>query len=127
MNEDKQVDLSVAIVDDDPQLVMIYRHLFSYRKVPVFFVAYDGVTALERFRKADPKPSVFIIDYRMPGMNGIELTKEILEMAPGTKIIVISGDDSVKLNTLKAGASAFLNKPAGINDIMASINLLTGR
>jgi len=123
---DNHANLSVAIVDDDPQLVMIYQHLFSHRKIPVSFVAYDGFAALEMFRKADPKPLILIIDYRMPGMNGIELMKEILRMAPGTKIIFISADDSVRLDTLKAGASAFLNKPAGINEIMESIGSLPG-
>jgi CheY-like chemotaxis protein len=122
---DKHANLSVAIVDDDPQLVMIYHHLFSHRKIPVSFVAYDGFAALEMFRKANPKPLILIIDYRMPGMNGIELMKEILQMAPGTKIIFISADDSIRLDTLKAGASAFLNKPAGINEIMDSIYSLT--
>jgi len=126
MNADKKVNLSVAIVDDDPQLVIVYQLLFNHRKIPVFFVAYDGATALERFRKADPKPSILIIDYRMPGMNGIELMKEIFQMAPDTKIIVISADDSVKQITLKAGASAFLNKPAGIKAIIDSIYSLIG-
>ncbi len=73
------------------------------------------------FRKANPKPLILVIDYRMPGMNGIELMKEILLIAPGTKIIFISADDCVRLDTLKAGASAFLNKPAGIKEIMESI------
>ena len=123
---DNQVNLSVAIVDDDPQLVMIYQHLFSHRKITVSFVASDGFAALERFLEADLKPSIVLIDYRMPGMNGIEVMKEILRMAPVTKIIFISADDNVRLETLKAGASAFLHKPAGINDIMASINSLTG-
>lgn len=122
---DNHANLSVAIVDDDPQLVMIYQQLFSYRKIPVSFFAYDGFAALEMFRKANPKPLILLIDYRMPGMNGIELMKEVLQMAPGTKIIFISADDGVRLDTLKAGASAFLNKPAGINEIMDSINSLT--
>jgi CheY-like chemotaxis protein len=123
---DNHANLSVAIVDDDPQLVMIYQHLFSHRKIPVSFVAYDGFDALEKFRKADPKPLILIIDYRMPAMNGIELMKEILQLAPGTKIIFISADDSVRLETIKTGASAFLNKPTGINEIMDTINALTG-
>lgn len=122
---DNHANLSVAIVDDDPQLVILYQHLFNHWKIPVSFVAYDGLAALEMFRKVNPKPSILIIDYCMPGMNGIELMKEILQMAPGTKIIFISANDSVRLDTLKAGASAFLNKPAGISQIMDSIHSLT--
>jgi CheY-like chemotaxis protein len=124
---DKQASVSVAIVDDEPQLVMIYQQLFSYRKITVSFVACDGFTALERFRKSNPRPSIVIVDYRMPVMSGIELMKEIFQIAPGTKIIFISADDGVRLETLKAGASAFLNKPASIKDIMDCINSLTGR
>jgi two-component system, chemotaxis family, chemotaxis protein CheY len=123
---DNHANLNVAIVDDDPQLVMVYQHLFSHRKIPVSFIAYDGFAALDRFRKANPKPLLLIIDFRMPGMNGIELMKAIRQIAPGTKIIFISADNGVREETLKAGASAFLAKPAGINEIMDCINSLTG-
>ena len=119
-------NLRVAIVDDDPQLVMIYQQLFNYRKITVSFVACDGFAALERFREADPKPSIVLIDYRMPVMNGIELMKGILHIAPGMKIIVISADDGIREDTLKAGASAFLAKPASITEIMDCISFLTG-
>ena len=119
--------ISVAIVDDDPQLTMIYQHIFIHRRIPVAFVAHDGPAALQMFREADPKPPIAIVDYHMPGMNGIELMRELFKLAPGTKFLFISADDSVRQETLKAGASAFLNKPARINDIMDNINALAGR
>ena len=115
------VPASVAIVDDDPQLVKTYELLFQRRKVPIAFIAYDGFAALERFQKADPRPAVAIIDYRMPAMSGIDLMRELLKIEPTTRIVLISADDSVRQEAIDAGANVFLKKPAGLNEIMQSI------
>ncbi len=123
MPED-HANFSVAIVDDEPHLLTMYQQLLKRREIPVSFVANGGHAALEKFRKAKPRPSIVIIDYRMPDMNGIELMGEILRMAPGTKIIFISADESVRWETLRNGASAFLRKPVGIKEITESINIV---
>jgi two-component system, cell cycle response regulator len=70
-------EAGVAIVDDDVELVRTYELIFRKRQVPVAFVAYDGKSALEKFRDAKVKPAVVIIDYRMPLMSGLELAGEI--------------------------------------------------
>lgn len=115
------VPASVAIVDDDPQLVKTYELLFQRRKVPIAFVAYDGFAALEQFQKADPRPTVAIIDYRMPAMSGIDLTREMLKIEPRTRIVLISADDGIRQEAIDAGANAFLKKPVGLKEIMQSI------
>ena len=67
----------VAIVDDDSELVRTYEMLFRRRGVPVSFIAHDGLSALEKFKVASPKPMVVMIDYRMPLMSGLDLMKKI--------------------------------------------------
>ncbi len=118
---ERSAPAGVAIVDDDPQLVKTYELLFQRRKVPIAFIAYDGFAALEQFRKADPRPAVAIVDYRVPAMSGIDLMRAMLEIEPRTRIVLISADDSVRQEALDAGASAFLKKPVGLNEIMQSI------
>lgn len=112
---------SIAIIDDDSQLVRTYELLFRHKRVPVSFVAYDGRIALEKFRVADPRPGIVIVDYRMPYMTGLEIMGEIRKIEPATKIVVISADDSIMQEALSAGANVFLKKPAGMKAIMDSI------
>ncbi|MGA9141145.1 MAG: response regulator [Methanocella sp.] len=117
---------SVAIVDDDPQLVRTYELLFKHRQVPVSFIAYDSYSALIKFNNASPRPGVVIIDYRMPYKNGLDLMIEILKIEPDTKIIFISADDSIGQSVLDAGADVFLKKPTSIKEIMDSVSLVSG-
>jgi len=96
--------------------------LFKHRHIPVSFTAYDSYTALVKFRDLDPKPEVVIIDYRMPYMNGLDLMAEILNLEPGTKIVFVSADDSVRQVALDSGANVFLKKPTSVKAIMDSIS-----
>ena len=113
---------SVAIVDDDVDLVRTYELIFRKKQVPVAFVAYDGVTALDKFRNAGKKPDVVIVDYRMPLMGGLELMKEIKRLDPHTRIIFVSADDTVGPEALKAGADICLKKPVGVKAILDSVS-----
>jgi FixJ family two-component response regulator len=87
------------------------------RGIRVCFVAYDGGDAILKFIESTPKPHIILMDYRMPTMNGIETTIEILKIDPETRIIFLSADIDVKVEALKAGATIFLKKPASIKDI----------
>jgi len=117
-------NMSVAIVDDEKDLVRTYELLFKRRHIPMAFVAYDGHSAIAKFRSADPKPGLVIIDFRLMDMDGIDVMREVLAIQPGTKIIFISGDDSIEKEALDAGAAVFLKKPTDIKEITATVNSL---
>jgi len=71
---------------------------------------------------------IVFIDYMMPGMNGVELLREIKKIhadIPLVMITSISGDDKLKLDALNAGATDFLNKPLDGAEFKARINNLT--
>jgi len=115
---------SVAIVDDETQLVRTYELLFKKRQIPMAFAAYDGDEAIEKFKNSDPRPGIVIIDYRLPSMSGLDIMKAILELEPRTKIVFISGDESIRQESLDAGANVFLKKPTSIKDITETIRTL---
>ncbi len=115
---------SVSIVDDEADVVRTYELLFQKRGIPMAFTAYDGREAVEKFERENPKPSIVIIDYRLPDMDGMDVMKQILSMEPHTRIIFISGDESVRHESLDAGATVFLKKPTSIKDITVTINSL---
>jgi two-component system chemotaxis response regulator CheY len=112
----------VAIVDDERSLVEVYRKIMETRGIPVCFVAYDGEDAVRRFEEQNPRPCVVLMDYRMPGLNGIQAMIRILTMDPETKFIFISADEGVRDDAIRAGAVRFLQKPASIREIMTAIN-----
>ena len=115
---------SVAIVDDEANVVRTYELLFKRRNINQAFTALDAGEAIEKFNNSNPKPRVVIIDYRLPSMSGVELMEKLLAIEPDTKIIFISGDDSIRDNVLDLGADVFLKKPTKINDITESVNSL---
>lgn len=112
---------SVAIVDDEAQLIRTYELLFKRRNIPMSFVAHDGPEAIEKFKKVDPRPMVVIIDYRLPSISGLDVMKAILAIEPKTKIVFISGDESVRQESLDSGATAFMKKPTPIKEITETI------
>lgn len=73
---------------------------------------------------AEGKPGLVIIDYRLPDMDGLDVMKGVLALRPGTKIIFISGDDSVQREALNVGANVFLKKPTDIKVITETISSL---
>jgi FixJ family two-component response regulator len=115
------VDHSVAIVDDEAGVVRTYELLFNRRKIPLSFTALDGPDAIEMFRNSNPRPGVMIIDYRLPSMSGIDLMREVLAIEPATKVIFVSGDDSIRQSCIEKGATVFLKKPADIKTITDTV------
>jgi two-component system chemotaxis response regulator CheY len=114
--------VGIAIVEDERALVDIYKRVFAKHKIFVCFVAFDGYEALRKFIECTPRPHVILMDHRLPGMSGIEVTREIMKLDPEAKIVFLSADVDVKDEALKAGAAAFLKKPASIADILKAIN-----
>ena len=112
----------IAIVEDEKDLVRVYVRLFQKRGIPVCFIAYDGNEAILKFIACSPKPHIVIMDYRLPTLNGIEVTKRILEIDPDTKILFLSADASVKEEALRCGAFIFLAKPVSLKVITDAVD-----
>jgi two-component system chemotaxis response regulator CheY len=118
--------IGIAIVEDEKALVTVYERVFAKNNITVCFVAFDGREALKKFIECTPKPHVLLMDHRLPGMSGIEVTREILRLDPEAKIVFLSADVGVKDEALKAGAVTFLKKPASISDILKAVKNALG-
>jgi two-component system chemotaxis response regulator CheY len=112
---------SIAIVDDEKDFVNLLEMLFSKRGIPISFIAYDGLDAIDQYNKAERKPDIILIDHHMRVVNGVDATKQILSNNGKTKFIFLSADRQVKNEALEAGAVEFLHKPTGINEIVDTI------
>ncbi len=63
-----------------------------------------------------------VLDLRMPGRSGLELLRKLLQIAPETRVIILSGFGSIpaSIDAVRAGAVNFLSKPADADDILSA-------
>ncbi len=123
---DPSCRVGIAVVEDEKDLVKLYRRVFDKKGIKICFIAFDGLEAVKKYIECLPKPHVILMDYRLPIMDGITATRDILKMDPDVKVIFLSADISVKEEALRAGAYLFLKKPVNINDITKAVETAFG-
>src|SRR5580692_6877319 len=117
--------MRILVVDDEPQITRVLRTSLQSNGHEVT-VAQDGADALEQFLKV--QPDLVITDLAMPGMDGIELTREIRERSK-VPIIVLSvrGNDDSKVAALDEGADDYITKPFSIQELLARVRVQVRR
>jgi DNA-binding NarL/FixJ family response regulator len=90
-------------------------------RVEVVGQAADGADALKQAARL--KPDVVLMDIKMPGMDGIEATRQILESGSGVKVLMLTTfeTDSQVIQALKAGASGYVLKDSTAEAIVSSV------
>ena len=113
--------LRVMLVDDHDLFRTGLRNLLEEQGVHIVAEAADGSSALQMVRELTP--DVVVMDLNMPGMNGIEATREITRVAPLTRVLVltISDQDGDVMDAILAGACGYLMKDSSIQDLMQGI------
>ena len=117
---------TVAIIEDEKDIVEIYSRICALMGLTISFIAYDGAEGLEAFRHRGC-PDVVLIDHRMPNMTGIEAMERMLDINPGASFIVLSADEEIRQEALDAGACEFIKKPASIAQINGAIRKVLER
>lgn len=106
----------ILIVDDEASVLYVMQN--SLRKLGSHFqvsTAPDGIKALDLLRQ---RPfDLVITDYKMAGMDGLELIGAIREIRPNTRVILITayGSDAVEAEARRLQAYRFLTKPLEIS------------
>jgi len=115
-------DLSTTILvvdDEEPMRNLIADRL---RKEGHNIVeAADGEEALEQFTDLDCGAA--IVDIRLPGIDGIELTKRIKAASPDTMVVIVTGfgDVDVSVSAMRAGAEDFVLKPFNLDALALTV------
>jgi len=113
---------SIFIVDDDKDIQIISKKLLEFLGFEVMGIAINGEEAVEMFNSFNYKPDIILMDYRMPVKNGLQATREILQIDPDTKIIISSADTTVREESLALGVVDFLEKPFTSQSLLNCIN-----
>ncbi|WP_307861945.1 response regulator transcription factor [Nocardioides sp. SYSU D00065] len=113
--------LTVLLVDDHAMVRSGFAMVLSVEDdIEVVGEAADGVQALERARAT--RPDVVLMDVQMPRMDGIEATRHLVAEELGHVVIVTTFDrDDYLFAALEAGASGFLLKNAGPEQLLDAV------
>jgi DNA-binding NarL/FixJ family response regulator len=113
--------LRVLLVDDHDLFRTGLRNLLEEQTVQVVGEAADGMQAIRMVREL--APDVVVMDLNMPGMTGVEATRQVTSLAPLTRVVVltISDQDEDVMNAILAGACGYLMKDSSIQDLMQGI------
>jgi len=106
-----EAPIRVLLVDDDALMRAGLEAIFSSdRAIEVVGEAVDGGDALRRVDEL--RPDVVLMDVRMPALDGIAATREIVARAPDARVVILTTfeDDEYIFGALTAGASGFLLK-----------------
>ena len=118
---DEAISVRVLLVDDHDLFRTGLRNLLEERGVVIAGEAGDGAEAVRLVREV--APDVVIMDLHMPGVSGIEAIRQIVGIAPLTRVLVltISDQDADVMDAILAGACGYLLKDASIQELISGI------
>ncbi len=112
----------VVIVDDDQDTVEVFCEYLGIKNIEVLGRGFNGKQAVELYQKF--KPEVILLDVMMPDYDGFYALRNIRELDPEAKIIMVTADMTQeterKLHELQA--SAILYKPYEIDNVVETID-----
>ncbi len=119
---DSQLATKVMLVDDEKDFIEILSQRLETRGLKVIAVT-SGEEAL--VMTDDQNFDVAVVDFAMPGINGIETLKQIKEKRPDIEVIMLTGQGTIQsgIEAMKHGAIDYLEKPVDLNILMEKIRL----
>jgi DNA-binding NarL/FixJ family response regulator len=114
-------EIRVLLVDDHDLFRTGLRTLLEEQEVRIVGEASAGVEAVRLVREL--APDVVVMDLNMPGITGVEATRQITAIAPLTRVLVltISDQDGDVMDAILAGACGYLLKDSSIQELMRGI------
>ncbi len=112
-----------VIIADDQELIResLKIVLDQNADIEVIGVAENGQILMDMLK--DSQPDVILMDVRMPELDGVEATREVKQLYPAVKIIILTtfDDDEYVFNALKFGASGYLLKGVSVPELTGAI------
>src|SRR5512137_442832 len=116
---------TILVVDDEPKIVKLVRDYLERAGFGVR-VAADGKTALSLARTE--KPDMLILDLGLPGLDGLDVTREIRKRSNAPIIMLTArSEESDKLVGLELGADDYLTKPFSPKELVARVRVVFRR
>jgi two-component system response regulator NreC len=129
LEQDKSKETTIVLADDHKVVRQGLRAVLEAN--PSFRVIGEAGEGLETTRLAERlRPDVLVLDLMMPGLSGLEVTRQVKKRSPKTHVVVLSmhRDESYVLEALKNGAAAYVLKDSSVEELVkAVIEAVAGR
>ena len=115
--------MTAIVLADDHTIVRQGLRLLLEAE-PDFSVVGEASDGLEVAGLVDRlRPDVLVLDLMMPGISGLEVTRNVCQQFPETRVVILSmhADESYVLAALKNGAAAYVLKDAGADDLLQAV------
>ncbi len=112
---------SILLVDDDERLRSRMARAFEERGYEAQQAeGYESAVAIAELESTE----YAVVDLRMLGKSGLEVVRELHQIDPATKIVVLTGYGSIAtaLEAMRLGATHYLTKPADVDEVIASFD-----
>jgi DNA-binding NtrC family response regulator len=105
--------IALVAIDDDPASLELVQAALQQFSLEILTAA-DAASGLELVRRR--RPEIVLLDLMLPGMNGMEVLERIMEFAPETDVVLVTGHYSTDsaMEAIRKGASDYLTKPLSI-------------
>jgi DNA-binding NarL/FixJ family response regulator len=120
------MSVRILVADDHGVVRRGLRALLESRRGwKICAEAANGREAVERAKRL--KPDLAILDIGMPGLNGVEATRQIRKVSPKTEILILSahGSEKLALEVLDAGARGYVVKEEADESLIVAVDALT--
>jgi len=125
ITSDIERPVRVLVVDDEPLIVQMLTIALTYEKFEVS-VARDGLEAINKASLV--KPDLVILDWMMPNMDGIEVTRKLRSSGDvGILMLTARGEDEDQVTGLDNGADDYLVKPFTLPVLLARMKAILRR
>jgi len=118
---DKLKHMKILLIDDDEWIRDSLSRFFEYEPCCTFLALETAEEGLEELKRKDY--DIIILDYRLPGMNGVQFLKQIQETHPHVMKILITayGNKDVFSQAIELGVHDFIDKPFSTRTIEDSL------
>jgi DNA-binding NtrC family response regulator len=114
--------MKVLLIDDDESIRTSMEYYFR-KKTAVFKTVESAELGIEILRDIGPV-DIFIVDYKLPGMNGLSFLKGVKQKWPNARCVLITAHSSPEMisKALSLGVKAFIQKPFTTKALMDALN-----
>ncbi len=122
--------VSILIVDDEPDVAVLFRQQFRREAREGEYVLHFAVSAAEALERLagdiEPRLIVILSDINMPGMDGLSLLREIKKRFPELPVMMLTayGDEERRRRAAECGAAEFVTKPVDFDFLKGRLRQL---
>jgi type IV pilus assembly protein PilB len=111
---------AILVVDDERDILVVISKILASNGFSALSAS-NGMEALEKVK--DASPDLVLLDYMMPGLNGLDVLKEIKKLRSDTDVIIITGrgSETTAADSIKMGAVGYITKPFDKDSLLGSV------